>query len=374
MVFSFRSAGSRLKSAAERLGTPKTHHVHLKADKEHLAAVAQEALAFFEAVPPFYDDDVPQVLRIGGAWRAILTETRGTQIEAVQTGDAALYGSLLQNFYKSELVSGLWNYGNNPTRRLSPNFIREIQTFQVETGRKPDELLAAGAIPSAWGLRLDSEEDSVVTYVAPSHGRQASHILNALEFMHAAGKTEAPTVLDIGSGFGGMALFLARWSARPLRIVLLDVPLNLATAYAFLRTAAPELRVKLFSDIQSLEFEAQNAKTTRETGPVILLVPTLFSEAAATWFPADLLHNAQSFGEMDAESVHFYLTTLVRPQTTVVIESNASEFGATTLWGHRELGNDGIASILRDEGFSLLARHSRDSWARYAVSTFLRGG
>jgi hypothetical protein len=75
---------------------------------------------------------------------------------------------------------------------------------------------------------------------------------------------------------------------------------------------------------------------------------------------------------MDLETVDYYLRTLARPATRVIIESNTSNFGATDLFGHAEVGNEEIEAVLNDLGFGLIARHSRDSWARYAVSTFLR--
>lgn len=218
--------------------------------------------------------------------------------------------------------------------------------------------------PRIW--KVDEQSDAVVTNVAPSHGRQASHILNALAFLEGTSKSKPLNVLDIGSGFGGTALFLAEWSAWPLRIVLLDIPLNLANAYAYLRIAAPDLRVKLISDVEDLEAEALADETS------LLLVPTIYSEAVAEIFPPDLVHNAQSFGEMDLDTIDYYLRTLVRSSTRVIIESNASTFGATSLFGHFEIGNEEISVILRELGFDLIARHARDSWARYAVSTFLR--
>ncbi len=367
-----RLVWSLLKDKVERLGLPKTHHVSRPADKVKLSEVVSKIFDFFDAVPPFYDKETPEALQIGGAWRAILLEKRRTQLAAIENKDTELYLTLLQHFYKSELIYGLWNYGRAPTPRLAPNFIREVRTFQVETGRAPRDLLAAGSISSAWGLKVLPETDSAVTYAAPAHGRQASHILNALAFLDTTSSGRQFTILDIGSGFGGMAIFLASWSTRPLRIVLLDIPLNLVNAYAFLKIAAPHLKVTLVSSVDDLLVETEDDVTAAGQHPSLLLVPTIYSETVAKFFPPDLIHNAQSFGEMDLETVDYYLRTFVRPDTRVIIETNASNFGATSLFGHAELGNEEIGAVLNDLGFGLIARHSRDSWARYAVSTFLR--
>lgn len=319
-----------------------------------LHAIASEVVGFFGSVPPFYGPDTPAPLQIGGAWRADLLERRRRQMALVAEGDAIAYASLLGTLFRSELVAGLWNYRYfSPRQRVDARVYADLDDVALETGRLPEDLADDSRVFGEWGLAIDG---GVVKYTDPMHAAQASRVLAAVPI---AGSV----VWDIGSGFGGMARYLTRWTDRPLTVVLLDIPLNLTTAYAYLRYHAPEWDVRLIACPADL--------TARVSDRRILCVPTVYGPEARAACPASIIHNAQSFSEMDAETVAFYLAALVAPETRVVIETNAAR-PAVNSGGHREVSQLEIATCL-SRAFTPLAT-SRLRGTRYTTTTFLRHG
>ena len=54
------------------------------------------------------------------------------------------------------------------------------------------------------------------------------------------------TVVDLGSGFGGDMEKVARWYKGPLKVILIDVPLNITTAFAYISSCFETNRKKLY--------------------------------------------------------------------------------------------------------------------------------
>ena len=179
-----------------------------------------------------------------------------------------------------------------------------------------------------------------------------------------------PSVVDLGSGFGGMAHYLMNMTPVPSDIILLDIPLNLTTAYAYLRVTNPRSSIVLVKTLEQLEQLSSQRENIEENQ--VILVPSILAADVARLFPPTVLHNAQSLSEMSLATIRFYLELLVIPATKVVIESNVSDAFATVNSGHIEVGSGEISRILTERGMSLLSRSIRDSAARYVVSTHIR--
>jgi hypothetical protein len=323
--------------------------------------LANDILSFFERVRPFYDASVAPPLRIAGAWRADLLARRTTQLQAIETRNIAVYASLLAQLFRSELVLGMWNYGYYAPRQIvRAEVYADLADLALETGRSADDIASVETDLGEWGLQVTA---GIVKNTDPWHASQASGILRALRVIGTA----HPTLLDIGSGYGGLARYLARWGPRPLTVILIDIPLNLTTAYAYLAHRVPDADVRLISSSEELQADAQKG---RSSDLRIMCVPTILGAEATHLYPPHLVHNAASFSEMDAETVHYYLTTFVRPETRIVVETNAGIAGTLNTGNHRELGMRDIESML-DPAFYALSRH-RVRGTRYVTSTYVR--
>lgn len=335
-----------------------------------LHEIVDEIFSFYLENPPFYDDSAPLPLQISGTWRSLLTQKRPEQLRAIAEFDRAAYERLLNGLFQSELMSGLWNYGSRRERGLAPDFMREIRTLKVETGFALADLCVGEPYPSMWGYPVDGRPPHVISHVGPSHCRQATHVRRALDADFISPKKTRPVVLDLGSGFGGMENYLLNSKDVGVDVVLLDIPLNLTTAYAYLRVTNPSKEVVLVKNREELERLAQEPPGPGEQRAI--LVPTILAREVARIFPPDLLHNAQSLSEMSRETIRFYLETLVTPGTQLVIESNVSDSVVTLNSGTVEVGSGEIAEMLEELGLTLLVRNIRDSGARYVVSTHVR--
>jgi hypothetical protein len=359
-----------IKRLLQTFSVPRPIVVPGEIDSSLLAGLVDEILSFYQYHPPFYDEATSDSLRISGTWKSILTERRVRQLKAIAESDAEAYGALLRNLFTSELMSGLWNYSSRIDRGLSPDFIREIHSLQVETGLDLGELCVGTPYPSAWGLGVPGHSPHVISHVAPSHARQAMHIIRALESNALWAEETKAVVLDLGSGFGGMAHYLLNLTEMNFDMILLDIPLNLTTAYAYLRVTNPGRRVVLVKTREEIKMLSE--ETPRPLEKRVILIPSIFAADIALYFPPSLLHNAQSLSEMSRVTIEMYLRNLVTQATRFVIESNVSNRFVTSNAGHVEVGSGEIAGILSSLGMSLVSRNIRDTGARYVVSTYVR--
>lgn len=168
--------------------------------------IIDQVFNFYISVSPFYDETIPPPLRIAGAWKPDLMTRRKTQINLISTRDKAGYRELSERMFFNELVCGLWDYGYWGELRSVPNrFDLDVERFQLVTGRDAGELVTNN-LWSMWGLQVAG---GIVRPTDPWHGLQAFNILNLLGALpEDRGKR---TVIDLGSGYGGMAEKLAVW-------------------------------------------------------------------------------------------------------------------------------------------------------------------
>ena len=367
---SFFFARAETKKFLNSLIVPKAATVPGRIGEEFLQELVDEVFRFYSVNAPFYDETVPEPLKISATWASLLKQTRRQQLRAIAESDHATYQGLLGNLFQSELMSGLWNYGSRVERGLSPDFIKELQSLRVETSLELHDLCVGNPYPSAWGFPVDDRKPHVISHVAPSHFRQATHISRALKTKLISEHFTRPVVMDLGSGFGGMANFLTNMAPTASDIVLIDIPLNLTTAYAYLRVTNPDGLVTLVTSQDQLQRLAGGPANDLQNR--IILVPSILASEAARLFPPSILHNAQSLSEMGRETIQFYLETLVVQTTRVVIDSNVADPFVTVNSGYVEVGSNEISEVLTGLGMSLLARNIRDSGSRYVVSTHVR--
>lgn len=313
--------------------------------------IIEDILEFFRAFPPFYDARVEPALRIGGAWKALLERTRARQLACIHDRNREGLKELVEGMFYNELVSGLWNHGPYRAGPLSRPFVGECDAFE-RISDLPRERLATNRDFDLWGLKTGA---GIVKYTDPQHGVQATHVLRAIELLRPGSPT---TVLDLGSGFGGLAEKLAAWARTEVRVVLVDIPLNLTTAYAYLARSRGRGVVRLVTEPDHLEDAAAR----------FLLAPTALLPALRGRLTHGVLHNGKSFSEMDAATVARYLELLVNDRVDVIIETNANRVGSENFGGHREVPSRAFPI---PDSHPLLSRFQDSRPGRYVTSVYL---
>jgi len=286
-----------------------------------------EIFNFFEKIPPFYDSETPKQLQIGGAWKSLLQEQRINQLNAITEKDIDAYKSLLESQFDNELMYGLWNHGPRPESGwLHPEFLIELDAFERVSDRAKEELVVNDKI-SNWGLETSK---GIVRYTDPQHGIQANWILKLLELKQSKNAT---TILDIGSGFGGMAEKLASWSTKPLQIICVDIPLNLVIAYAHL--------ARVFGKENTTLIQDKNLIKSTLSAPInstrFILVPSIYVDEIGKVNTHTILHNGKSFSEMEADQVAYYIEHLLTSEVDSFVETNSNRMESVNYGHHQEV-------------------------------------
>jgi hypothetical protein len=319
-------------------------------------SLVARAMRFFDKVPPLYDDSTPPPLAIGGAWRALLLRERATQLSYIRSKDVDGYHALAAKLFSNELSAGLANFG--VTRAGEPVRFElrvDCDAFERVSDRPFHDLATnprfpAAGLPTAKGVVRNSD---------PQHGVQATHILNLARALSIA--PDQLVLLDLGSGYGGLAEKLHAWSPRPPFQILVDIPLNLTTAYIYLAHTFSEETVALIDDPKDL-------RAIDRSRVKFALVPTCYTEELSQTFDWHILHNAKSFSEMDRDTVAFYASRLIKPSTSALIETNSNRMGSLNYGDHREM-------LARDlpvpDTHVLLSRFPDTRLSRYVTSIYL---
>jgi hypothetical protein len=319
-------------------------------------SLIERVLRFFELVPPFYAEDIAEPLSIRGAWRTLLTQERARQLDCIRRQDVDGYHALATRLFYNELSTGLTNFGITPVGHPARFELRvDCDAFERVSDRPVSDLATSARYPG-WGIPV---ERGIVRNADPQHGVQASHILNLTRALSI--DPRALTVLDLGSGYGGLAEKLHAWSESPPFQVLVDIPLNLTTAYIYLAHTFSAEAVQLIDDPADL------VRVDRERVR-FLLVPSCFTEELARAFDWHILHNAKSFSEMDADTVAFYTSHLLKPSTRAFIETNSNRTGSLNYSDHRETL---ARHIPVPASHRLLSRFPDTRLSRYVTSVYL---
>jgi hypothetical protein len=319
-------------------------------------SIVERALRFFDRIPPFYDETTPAPLAIGGAWRDLLINERRQQLECIRRKDIVGYHALLTQLFYNELSSGLSNFGRTRVGNPVSFELRvDCDAFERISDRSLHELATNQRYPG-WGLPVGN---GIVRNGDPQHGTQATHILNLTRTLSIPPGDLA--VLDLGSGYGGLAEKLHAWSPVPPRQILVDIPLNLTTAYVYLaHTFSPDV-VRLIERPE--ELGSVDWLRTR-----FLLVPSCFTAELSEACDWHVVHNAKSFSEMDPDTVAYYVKHLVKATSLAFIETNSNRRGSTNYGGHHE-------ALSRDmpvpDSHVLLSRFPDTRPSRYVTSVYL---
>lgn len=293
--------------------------------------IIEQIFAFYDNIDPFYEGmNIRKELKIGRGWTHILKESRKNQIELIKNSDKAGYSKLLENMFFNEIVTGLWNYNyfNKSlfSTRLPNQFLEVCNLFEKVTSTSL-KTIASDNVWHIWGAKT---ENGVIPYNSPDHSLQAFNIINLLSFIDDSDRIF--NVLDLGSGYGGMCEKLLNPYFKKNKVIsvfLIDVPLNLTTAYAYLAQRFGVEKIKLIKD------RSETKQIKPEDGR-IWLIPTIYLEDLKV--KIDVVNNSQSLSEMDEENIKYYIDLLLKDTTTFFIETNVNDVNTSIKHGdYREI-------------------------------------
>jgi hypothetical protein len=338
-----------------RISTEKIHTYDSETNIS--TGTTKEILKFFDSVPPFYDEGAPSPLQIQGIWEEQLLENRNNQIRYINENDVSAYTKMLDNMFYNELVNGLWNHGYYKSIEYIPKeFKMECELFCRLTNGEVGDLIT-NDVWSVWGHKVD---EGVVTFKDPNNAIQAFNVYNIGKNIHK-NMGNSINIADIGSGFGGMAEKLAIYSDIPINIFLLDIPLNLTTAYAYLTKIFPKKTILVSEPSQIEEIQYNNTQN-------FILVPTLFTGKISEEINLDIVHNSHSFSEMELNTVQWYINELICPEVNYIIETNSNRLGSTNVGGREEVQS---REIPIPESHNLLMRFQDSEYdSRYVTSVY----
>ena len=206
--------------------------------------IIETIMKFYDKIPPFYTDKVIEPLKIAGAWKDYLLDKRTRQLSAIKAKNIDEYKNLLNNMFRNEMTRGVWShlyYNEKLSGKPFPReFVDVMDGFKYLTGRREDELVCCN-FGNGWGYKT---ERGIIKMTDPLQGIKADNIINILNALNQS-RNRKLTLVDLGSGYGGDVEKVVRWFSNPIRIYLVDIPLNLTTAYAYISAGFQSARSTL---------------------------------------------------------------------------------------------------------------------------------
>jgi len=285
-------------------------------EEEFSYKTANTIMAFYQKVPPFYSEDIPEPLKIGGAWREDLQQRRKHQLRIIENKDVEGYRNLLNNMFKNNTCSGMdvpFNIDNKYD--YLTQFYQNLDGFLYLTGKTKKELVSPN-IGSKWGINVSG---NTIKITEPNQGLKVNSIINLLNFC-SINKDNYTILVELGGGYGGDMEKLLRFYKKPLKIIMVDIPLNLTTAFAYLSTIFPKYNSTLVTSTD----EALNLLEFNDNETELIFIPTLIVDTLKK-LDIDIVHNHGSFSEMDMITIDYYLKVLVTEKTSFLIETNSNK-------------------------------------------------
>ena len=244
-----------------------------------------------------------------GEWEGIIARSFSEFDAAIKNNNTDQIRMLLQDFARTKLSMGLSLVGSLPTNfqekvQLLNSYNLTFDTWKTMTNSSLDQI----SVPFAAGNPIGIEHGPAAILV-PSfrHNYYAEKISSLL-----ADKPE-PLILEIGGGYGGVAMQLMKNTKNKCKIISVDLPeLCAVSAYALMQ-ACPEKNVLLYGETD-FSTEAINK------ADVIIIPPFAIEELRDN--SVSLVFNAHSFTEMGYSTVKNYLYEIDRICSKYLLHEN----------------------------------------------------
>ena len=250
--------------------------------------------------------NAPVAYHVGNEWLPIYNHKLRGVMAALAKGNIDELAAMYRSFFRDPCSTGLVGLADNMKMRyFSGNISKRdkllylydvlcrYKLWRILTEDKYSvQCLASTSIGNPFGFELDG--------VFVSNGSDYLHYY-ATEVNRLA-ECDQPVVVELGGGYGGMAYFLLRDSAK-ITYVDFDLPENLALTSYYLLRAFPTLKVALYGE------EELNGDTLR--GFRVVLMPNFEIENLPN-DSADVVFNSYSLAEMSAEAINKYIKHMTR--------------------------------------------------------------
>jgi putative sugar O-methyltransferase len=249
----------------------------------------------------------PHAFQVSNEWLPIYNRNLRAVMKALAEEDLDALATMYRNFFRDPCSTGLVGLHFDMKKRyLSGNVTKKdklLYLYDVLCRYKlwrsllgdgyTVQNLVSSDIGNPFGLALDG--------VFVSHGSDYLHYY-ATELNRLVAGDDQPVVVELGGGYGGMAYYLVRDSAKTTYVDF-DLPENMAlTAYYLLR-AFPAMKIVLYGE------EELSANTLRDNR--IVLMPN-FEISKLPNNCASAVFNSYSLAEMSADAIEEYIKQLTR--------------------------------------------------------------
>ncbi|MEY4592786.1 MAG: hypothetical protein RIR18_1681 [Pseudomonadota bacterium] len=234
----------------------------------------------------------PDCYRPGENWHHFLTTSRPNFYQAIESGDTDTLRSLLNNFARNELSSGILGgeEGFNAFINTSSttDLVEYFSIWAHSIGDAPIHEVASPPIGNPYGYRVDGH--TIIPNSFLNHYRASMlHQLIPL--------SSEITIAEIGGGFGGLGYSLLQRNDKT-KYLNFDLPENLVVSAYYLGSLFPEKRIYLYDGANDIQEKLDDYD--------IFLLPN-FSLAHFDRRTIDIFVNTISFSEMDYASIVEYL-------------------------------------------------------------------
>jgi putative sugar O-methyltransferase len=247
-----------------------------------------------------------------GEWKWINDNKRAGYMKALNGGDRFMLAEYLANMFRRDAAYGIITGDYEGIQKKEQQFELENQVlldldvlaeFDGSTEMKTKWLKDHSKCGNPFGYLTQKNE--LIIADAPRHVYFANRLLGLL----ADAKITAPTVLEIGGGYGGLCLeTIRRAKFKKFQYIDCDLPETLYMAYFFLKKALPKgTRIEW-----ALE-KVPNAD--------VVLLPAQKKHLIKK---ADLMFNANSLSEMGKQTVWEYIALLHRLKPTYFYHQNSN--------------------------------------------------
>ena len=269
---------------------------------------------------------VPNAYLPDHEWKRILEAEWQPYYKALSRRDVPTVAKFLRNFFRNEGISGFWGgtgvfeiwrkQKGRDTRPRDEMMMRQFLVWRAAFPDTPLSELDTPKIGNPWDYDFGS---NLLVEPVFEHHFQANY------FRRLLSEIEAPVVLEIGGGFGGLAFHLMRPGGR-LKYIGLDLPENVLIQSYYLACAFPNARILTYST-----GFAGLRRSTLDNYDIVLLPNFTLPDLESSM--ADLIANVRSLSEMSSETIGEYLKQVNRVGSLFFFHENIFLPRKDTLFG-----------------------------------------
>lgn len=251
----------------------------------------------------------------GAFWKSLLEKEWKTPSTAISNNDLETFSGFLRNFFRNEGLSGFWgedqmfeifsNLDGIENKYRATLLNQQFEVWRDDHPKASIDRLEAPKIGNPWGYVI---EGVLIYEPAFEYHHQADYFASILA------DTNAPVILEIGGGFGGLAFHILQQIPKA-KYIGFDLPENILIQSYYLSCAYPQLRI--------LCYDEEHTSVTQELlGQYdVILMPNFVLPKTESAI-ADVAINIRSLSEMPLETIEEYCAHMDRLSRKFIFHEN----------------------------------------------------